>query len=168
MKETTVFLILRDHLELVSQDKDDYLKCRTNSEWILIRDLLSTPTLALQCIAHDARWPAEPWVEVKCDISPWLYAAATGKVHLEPVRQHRGATSQLNQMFLILEFSGIDLSASEGTHPWIRTISPGWSPPKMVPAKGIVCGKKLHSRFNSFISWVANQQQPDVFIPDIR
>lgn len=32
------------------------------------------------------------------------------------------------------------LSASDGTDPWIRTISPGWSPPRMVPVKGTVCG----------------------------
>lgn len=32
------------------------------------------------------------------------------------------------------------LSASAGTVPWIRTISPGRSPPRMVPANGSVCG----------------------------
>lgn len=31
------------------------------------------------------------------------------------------------------------LAASEGTEPWMRTISPGRKLPRMVPANGIVC-----------------------------
>lgn len=44
------------------------------------------------------------------------------------------------------------LSTSAGTHPWIRTISPGRSPPRRVPAKGSVCGEKNRLMFSQQIT----------------
>lgn len=44
------------------------------------------------------------------------------------------------------------LSTSDATHPWIRTISPGRSPPRRVPAKGSVCGEKNRLIFSQQIT----------------
>lgn len=79
------------HLERVSLDKDDDLKRRASSKGVVVRHLLSAPALLLHGVAHHARRPVEPRVEVESYVSPRLDAAATGEVHLEPGRQARGA-----------------------------------------------------------------------------
>lgn len=126
-------LQLISHLELVSQHKDDDLKCGSSTKWILVQDLLLAPALILQSVAHNAQCSVEPWVEVKCHISPRLYTAATCEVHLEPARQHREHTGE--QLPSDLSHDGIRwltcwrLTAQiPGSEPSLLAANhPGWS-----------------------------------------
>lgn len=140
-----MFSKIVSHLELIRQDENDDLKLGPGSEGHLVQDLLSAPALFLQRVAHDARWLLEPRVEVKRHVGPRLHAAATREVDLEPARRSRGHRGEVpaGSAYGRGVWKWADhLSASDGTDPWMRTISPGSKPPRMVPAKGMVCGER--------------------------